>query len=298
MMFLTRWLQLAPTLILFGAALFACYGLDLGRSKPQPGWLRPLLQSSAGLALLATGGWLLVEASSFADDPATPLWETVRIVLLETHFGLFALLRLLLLAGLLVTVALSSPTRHLLGWLSLPAAVATASFVGTGHGTSPGGRLGLLHALADTLHLWAAGIWLGALASLCLMTVAARDESDSHSLLRGLLRFSIIGPVVVAVLALTGIANSAMLLGAAPWHALLASSYGQSLLLKLVLFAVMLACAAINRYALTPRLSAPGTDIDASAAIRGLRRVIGLESAVAIALIAVVAWLGALAPPQ
>jgi putative copper resistance protein D len=294
---LARWLQLAAALVLFGAAVFARYGLNPQRWTGA-WWLRPLLLIGAAVALLATGGWLLAEAASFADEPQQPLvWSTVRVVVFETRFGAMALLRLLLLAMMLV-VLLAAPMRRALLGLAALAAAAVASFVGTGHGTSPGGLSGGLHALADALHLWAAGLWLGALVPLWLLAATAGDEAGIDELTRGLLRFSAIGPVVVAVLTLSGVINAALLLGPAPWHALFTSDYGRTLLIKLALFALMLLCAAINRYALTPRLSTTRSAPVSRSALRRLRAVLGLETAVAFVLIAAVAWLGALAPPE
>lgn len=60
----------------------------------------------------------------------------------------------------------------------------------------------------------------------------------------------------------------------------------------------MLAAAAANRFALTPRLAG---DLAASAptggTIRRLRASLGLETALAVVAVALAAWLGGLAPP-
>jgi putative copper resistance protein D len=290
----TRWLQLAAALVLFGALLFARYGLNPERGAATP-WMRPLLLTCAASSALATAGWLLAEAASLADDPQRPLaWSTLRVILFDTRFGTIALVRLLLLTTILV-VLVTAPKRSAGVWLAAVAAVAVASFAGTGHGTSPGSVTGALHALADASHLWAAGLWLGALLPLWLLALGARDSAGIDALALGLRRFSAIGPVVVAILTLSGVVNAAVLLGPAPWHALLGSAYGRTLLLKLVLFALMLWCAAVNRYALTPRLAA---NAQAPGALRRLRRVLAIESTAALALMAVVAWLGALPPPE
>jgi len=51
----------------------------------------------------------------------------------------------------------------------------------------------------------------------------------------------------------TGIVNGWILVGS--WHALIATFYGQLLILKIALFAVMLLIAAANRFWLMPRLA-------------------------------------------
>jgi putative copper resistance protein D len=293
---LTRALQLAPALILFGSLLFTRYGLDPGHAPP-PSWLRPLLLVTAALASLATAGWLLAEAASFDDDPQRllPAWATLQIVLFQTRFGAVALLRSLLLAVSFLLL-LPALTAARLRWVLASAAVAVASFAGTGHGGSPGGEAGVLHLLTDVLHLWTAGIWLGSLAALCLSLLTGGIHAGEVT--RGLLRFSVIGPGVVALLTITGIGNAFFLLGHAPWHALLVSTYGRTLLVKLALLLVMLACAGINRYVLTPQLTAGTANADASSeALRRLRRVLGLETAAGLTVIGVVAELGTLPPP-
>ena len=57
----------------------------------------------------------------------------------------------------------------------------------------------------------------------------------------------------VATLVATGLVNSWILVGS--FHALLVTEYGQVLILKLVVFAAMLAFAAVNRLSLTPQLA-------------------------------------------
>ena len=65
-------------------------------------------------------------------------------------------------------------------------------------------------------------------------------------------RFSTLGVVAVSTLAATGIVNTWVLAGSIP--ALLGTDYGQLLLVKIALFLVMVATAAVNRLVLTPRL--------------------------------------------
>lgn len=59
----------------------------------------------------------------------------------------------------------------------------------------------------------------------------------------------------------------------------------------------MLLLAADNRFFLTPALAAALKVGDGSSAVRSLRRSLLIESSCAIAILALVAWLGLLAPP-
>ena len=67
-------------------------------------------------------------------------------------------------------------------------------------------------------------------------------------------RFSLLGTISVVALLASGVVNSWMLLGSP--RDLMTTDYGRLLLLKIGLFAAMLAIAAVNRFHLTPRLPA------------------------------------------
>lgn len=72
--------------------------------------------------------------------------------------------------------------------------------------------------------------------------------------------------------------------------------YERLLLLKLVLVGGMLMLATINRFQLTPRLAGQGAMTGVATARSALRWSISLEFALAMAVLALVAWLGALYP--
>src|SRR3546814_19293751 len=80
------------------------------------------------------------------------------------------------------------------------------------------------------------------------------------------------------VIAATGLINSQMIVGAENLGRSLSSPYGQLLLAKLALFALMLALAAANRWRLTPALAAAAGadaesgDSDPDAALAAMRR--------------------------
>ena len=98
------------------------------------------------------------------------------------------------------------------------------------------------------------------------------------------------------LLAATGIANIAFIVGLQGVTTLPSSSYGRLLLLKLLAFAVMLACAALNRFVLTPNLGRGLGSGAPAQALAALRRSVGLETAAAVAVLALVAVLGTLEP--
>jgi copper transport protein len=103
-------------------------------------------------------------------------------------------------------------------------------------------------------------------------------------------RFSRIAVPVVALLALSGLALAVVELGTP--DALVETSYGLVLLVKLVLVTVLVTLAAVNRIRLLPALTAnPG-------ASRPLHRSILLECATALAILGVVAGWRFTPPPR
>ena len=107
-------------------------------------------------------------------------------------------------------------------------------------------------------------------------------------------RFSTLGIVSVATLLATGIVNAWILVGS--FHALLVTEYGQLLMLKLGVFAVMLVFAAVNRFWLTPRLAVAAGEGPQLDALRQLTRNSTIEIALGLAIFAIVGMLGTLHP--
>lgn len=145
----------------------------------------------------------------------------------------------------------------------------------------------------------AASIWLGALPAFLILlwrpkTVVADASQVLHRALHG---FAAIGSGAVATLLATGLVNSWFLVGLEKVSALWTSDYGRLLSVKLLLFLLMLALAGANRYRLTPRLAeALEAGAPAAQALTALRRSLIVETGAGVAILALVAWLGTLAP--
>ena len=127
--------------------------------------------------------------------------------------------------------------------------------------------------------------WVGAL--LPLMALALRP---AQPLLPVLHRFSKGAVPVVGVVALTGLLLAVIQLESL--SALTSTNYGWILCIKLALVAVLLALAALNRFRLTPALQSP------SQGTRPLLRSIGLECAVVVGILALVAGWRFTPPPR
>jgi len=180
------------------------------------------------------------------------------------------------------------------------AAVALASLAWNGHGAMDEGATGWVHVAADIVHLLAAGIWVGALLALLLLVFRRSDLVDRDHLIlshRALDGFSLVGSVTVAAIIVSGMVNSWLLVGPANILKLPESLYGQLLIAKLLLFGAMTALAATNRFRLVPAFEASLASEDHAAALAALRRSLAIETGCALAVLALVAWLGTLEPP-
>lgn len=286
-----RALQFAGTLVLFGSALFYATTPPLA-----PASVRRLWRWLAALGIGAALAWLLAEAHALTGSFAS--WPEV---LTATRLGQVLALRAGLLAIALVACGTLRDTRRLCVLLSALGGLASASFAWSGHGTIGAGHDAAVHLCADVLHLLAAGVWIGALVSLSALISRASSAHDSSATARvvlGLSRFSAIGPAVVSILIATGLVNSWYLIGPRHWRALLTSAYGLALVAKILLFMAMAALAAVNRYQAAPALQRAIARADADTALRRLRATLFIESALALGVIAIVAALGTLEPPN
>lgn len=261
-------------------------------------WVGSLALIGIGLSALAL---MLLAASMSGVALADVDRASVDAVVTGTSIGTAWQIRT---AALLAAIWLSlmgwrKPVRGLI-FATLVAGVALASLAWTGHGAASEGLRGQVHLTGDILHLLAAGLWIGALFALGLLlfSPASRMTGDhvvlSHRALEG---FSTVGTVVVAAIIVSGITNSWILIGPANVPALFTTLYGRLLIAKLVLFAGMLGLAWANRFRLTPALAATLNGGDHADAVRALRRSLALETAAALAILWLVAWLGMLAPP-
>jgi putative copper resistance protein D len=299
-----RLLQFGSAVVLFGLPLFCLYGFSAGeanRLSRRWGRMRLGVLIAAAGAFLGVVWWIAAQAAIFFPNAGPFDRDAIGILLTETRFGRVALLRAGLLVLAIIVVLLFAPRRAIWILLSVLGAAVLASFAWTGHGIYDAGWAGIVHMGADILHLFAAGVWIGALVPLSILilqSLRSQTANEARAALYGLERFSGIGPAVVAVLVLTGLVNSWFLVGIAQWQSLFTTAYGIGLTLKLGLFGGMLLLAAANRYRLSPKLRA---DVERrgspAASLRKLRVSILTETALSFLVLTAVALLGTWEPP-
>ena len=282
--------QYAGAVVLFGAPLFRLYGAGAARAA----WLPRLAAPALVLLLIGGVASLSSETASMTGEAAAALQPSAWVeVLAGTGFGRGLAVRLALAVAAGAVLALGWRRRWLARGLAATGAAVMASFAWTGHGAGGEGASGLIHLAADVAHLLAAGVWLGALAAIAALAGGPGGAAETAEALR---RFSGIGPAVVAALVATGVVNAAALIG---WNDLAAtgrSGYGRVLIAKLLLFALMLGLAGLNRWRLAPRL-AGAVASDPERAFAAARTSVLLETGLGFAVLASVALLGLLPPP-
>lgn len=294
-----RFALYADLALLFGLPLFGLLLPDTGARRAFAG---PLLRWT--IAVLAMGGiglsclGLALNAAAMAGLPLSGVDRSMLSMLVGgTALGTAWKARIAACALALAGQILRRSPATLYALNALGGAVALATLAWSGHGAATEGALGWLHLGSDIVHLIAAGAWIGAIAALLLLARRGRTERD-HLRLTYIAsdRFSATGTLLVGTILFTGIINGYVLVGPANLLALPAGPYGRLLLLKLLLFVGMLCLAAANRFRLTPALGRQLAG-DATSRLATLRRSLTTEFLAAVAILALVAWLGTLAPP-
>ena len=238
--------------------------------------------SCVAIGIASAIAWLLLEVANMSGTPLTEALNrhTLDAVLRETLFGRIWLVRLALalLLSAVLWLGWRQQTRPKGAMLkiggTLLAGAYAATLAWTGHAVADTGADRYLHLASDTVHLLAAGAWVGALPGLASLLKRAGDVARPERFalaVSATQRFSTLGMVSVGALVMTGLINAWYLVGNVA--ALLGTEYGRLLLWKLLIFAMMVKLAAINRLRLTPRLATATTIVTPSRiALAGLRR--------------------------
>jgi putative copper resistance protein D len=299
-----RCAQIAASLIFAG--IFTFEVVALGPSGPHADEDRHTLDQrllrlafcTLVVALFSTFLWFWLEAASMSGLPLARAFSggEWRTVLFQTDFGRVWQLRLGLIVDAFSLVALGLAQKKLRESvklvLSLLAFVLLVSLAWIGHAAAASRQpLGLL---GDAFNLCAAGAWMGGLLPLAIFLARAEISvslgEQAPDVLR---RFSALSLCCVSVLAVSGLANSWLLVGSV--GALFNTPYGRLLLFKLTLFAVLLGLGARNRRTINTR---PRPATSRSVLFSQLRRNVIYEICLGLAVVAIVGWLGITPPAQ
>jgi copper resistance protein D len=250
------------------------------------------------LVMLISGtDWLLAMAASISSGiQPVSVTEIVRVTQFG-HLWLFRSLLGLVIAGGMLYDRLGKRPGAPLDLLCLGlAAINLGSLAWAGHAGAGTGALANVHLLTDLVHLLVSAVWPGGLLPLtiwCFVDPKRREnERVNYSIVR---RFSGISLAAVVVLAVSGLLNTLFMIKRVD-H-LFATTYGQILTGKIILFLIMIGLGMQNRRLLKIQPSSETQDMDRGA-IRRLFRNLCVESALALVVFGLVGALGAIGPPS
>ncbi|MGH3997593.1 MAG: copper resistance CopC/CopD family protein, partial [Pseudonocardiaceae bacterium] len=258
---------------------------------------RIMLAGWAGL-LAATMAGLLLQGPYGAGLGLDRLFDSaVFSATVDSRFGAASTARLMVLAltgayVVLLSAWLGTCARRGQVWFGALGLVLAGGLASTwavaGHAAA-----GLQPALAlpvDVVHLLAMGVWLGGLATL--VAILSSAAATSAELPAAVYRFSSIATGSVLVLIGTGSYQSWRQLGS--WAAFGSTGYGQLLLAKLVIFALLLGVATMSRSWITRHRRSPigvGAASQTFPAVTTLRRRVLREAVLGAAVLCVTALL-------
>jgi len=270
--------------------------------------VRKLARVTAIVALFTVAAHYILEAARMAGDMSGMLDSSLQNMAWTSNFGGAFIVRelglLLIIAGMQPISAKATASRFFTSSVGSPvvlvmkrlsargftivgvtgAALVAVSFTLMGH-TSVNPRRGLLAPLL-LAHLLIVAFWFGALLPLCLVTLRESWERTA----RVVAVFSAAAFWLVPLILVAGITIAALLL---PSVAALRQPYGELLIAKVALFAVLLGCAALNKWRLGPALGRG--DLQAG---RHFRRVVISEYVIMVVVLAVTAVMTTFFSPE
>ena len=242
-----RWLVFAGLALLLGAVAFALAVWPGARTSTRA---RGLLVGAWVVLVIGTVAGLFLYGPYAA---GLALGDAIHLSLLShtvtIRFGQVALARLVLLvAALPVLYAATVPAGQVTRRLAR-VVVPLAVLVGVALAATPGyaghavtGRWVTLAIVADTLHVFAVGVWLGGLVLLGAVLLPGRGVAQ---LREALPRWSRVATACLAVIVATGTFQAWRQVGSL--GELRSTDYGRLLIVKVIVFAGMVVLASFSR---------------------------------------------------
>ncbi|HEY8495767.1 MAG TPA: FixH family protein [Limnochordales bacterium] len=237
-------------LLLGGPAFW--YWITAERGRPGSPGRAGLPLWLAGFALFVTTG-LLDAVRAAAELYGSASLEDVLFFLANARYGRIIVLKSAL-AVVFFLLALPRPASR---WSRLLVLLVGAGVVCAVSATGHAAASGWFGFLADAIHVAAMAAWGGALVHFALWlwrtAPSTQGPAQPHAMVAAQAqRFARLGTAAVAALAATGALMSVRLIYGLP--ALTATPYGSALLVKLGVFAALLAVAAANHFVFVPAL--------------------------------------------
>jgi putative copper export protein len=286
------WLELISLACCFGVLVLSLWvvprtpGDEASGQESLLATMWPLLAICTATLFASSIVALLVRATEMSGSPVTEVLSVVPTVLLRAHLGHTWILRWVAIAGLAVGTLVrgSRPSRPssyvMLGCALVVSAMDSAS----GH-PSDAGDLSIAEIM-DWLHLVAALVWGGGLLVLswALLPRLMKHGDRATQLLGGMAsRFSRIAGGAVGFIALTAPYQTWAYGGGV--EELTTTHYGRIVVAKLVLFSMLVALGAFNRYVSVPRLHECADSAAWPLAAARFARAVKLEALLVVAVL-------------
>jgi putative copper resistance protein D len=283
-------------LVLFGLPAFAVYRCKAWEAAGRTGvpFRVTLIASALGLLIAASAATVVLTVNMYGTLADSLDVEAVWSVLTGLQVGAALGARLVLTTVFLLVLLFMPDGTTKRPVLTLIGGVIVAGFAWSGHGAATEGFWALCHLISDILHLLAAAIWIGALVALSGVLARASAPRNAALVADDLKAFSALGTASVLVIVITGLINSAFLVGVERIGRMTTDPYGQILIAKIALFVAMLGLAAANRFVLVPRLERQ--DLAPVSALSRLKISVGLETMLGLLVLLAVAAMGRIAP--
>jgi copper transport protein len=235
-----RWIGYVGLLLLVGSVLMLAllWPQRLDRTAPQR-----VIWLGAGLLALSTVAELYLQIPYTAGGGVFDLRGTDVQEVLSSQYGAAHLVRLGVLAAALVLIR---PIVRGKGWgadrvlLAALGVIGVATWSVSGHPSAS--RVSMVTVAADLLHISAMSVWLGGLIMLIVFLLPKANTAELGAIVPVWSRWA---TYAVSVLILTGVAQAIVLVGSV--DALVTSTYGWLLLVKVLLVLGILGVAGLSR---------------------------------------------------
>jgi putative copper export protein len=263
-----------------GIAIFvAAFGRRLASARSV---VVHLGQISALAAIVLVAGHYALEAARMAGDMSGMLDPALQGMVWQSSSRAALVSRLVGL--LLIAIGLQGTSRRWTSAAAAGAVLATGAFTLTGH-TSVNLHRWALAALL-MVHLLIAAFWFGALWPLFLASLRETPARASDLIER----FTAVATWLVPVILLVGVTMAVLLL---PNVSALGEPYGESLIAKVVGFALLMGLAAANKWRLGPAVVHGSTQNG-----RWFRRSVAAEFVLIAAVLTITAAMTSLFSPE
>ncbi len=247
-----RFLLIILLMLLSGSMLSSCLLAPAPLGQRLQTCVMPYWRVGVSIVLIATVLGYLLQCASAGNGWQDGFSPTIWLALSGTGMGKAWLWQFLFALGTVLFIC-SGRTSVLAGLICL--LLQMAGFASIGHAAMGEGYIGVILNAGQVVHLLAAGWWTGGLLPVVMSMAYARQPEWRKSAITALVRFSHYGHLAVALVLLTGVTDSLLIVGPNwTWS----SDYVRLLLFKVGLVAVMVGIALYNRYWLVPRFRREG----------------------------------------